>query len=211
LGDNSRFKPTQEFPLKMYAKDYDNNNQIDPVMAFAENGKYYPVPNRDKIIKQMPHLRKKFPRYKAYSKATIDQVFSQQELNAALQLEAKTFASSIFINNGSGSFSQKELPIEAQVAPVQEFAVEDVNNDGKQDIILVGNNYGMQVESGRIDAGTGLVLLGEGSGNFKPVKSIDSGFWADGDTRDLAPIIINGKKHYLVAVNDAALKTYKLK
>jgi len=195
----------------MYAKDYDNNSQIDPVMAFAENGKYYPVPNRDKIIKQMPHLRKKFPRYKAYSKATIDQVFSQQELNAALQLEAKTFASSIFINNGTGSFSQKELPIEAQVAPVQEFAIEDVNNDGKQDIILVGNNYGMQVESGRIDAGTGLVLLGEGSGNFKPMKSIDSGFWAEGDTRDLAPIIINGKKHYLVAVNDAALKTYKLK
>ncbi len=211
LGHNSRFKPTQDFPLKMYARDYDNNSQIDPVMAWAENGKYYPVPNRDKIIKQLPHLRKKFPRYRPYNGATIDQVFSKEELDGALQLEAKTFASSIFMNNGNGSFSQKELPTDAQVAPVHEFAIEDVNNDGKQDIILVGNNYGMQVESGRIDAGTGLVLLGDGTGNFQPMKSIDSGFWANGDTRDLAPIIINGKKHFLVAVNDAALKVYELK
>ena len=132
-------------------------------------------------------------------------------MDAALQLEAKTFASSIFINNGNGNFSQKELPIEAQVAPVHEFAIEDVNKDGKQDIILVGNNYGMQVESGRIDAGTGLVLLGGGSGNFKPVKSMDSGFWADGNTRDLAPITVNGKRHFIIATNDEPLRFFKFK
>lgn len=210
LGNNSRFKPTQKFPLKMYAKDYDNNSQIDPVMAWAENGKYYPVPNRDKIIKQLPHLRKKYPRYRPYNGATIDQVFSQKELGESLQLEAKTFASSIFINNGDGSFSQNELPSDAQIFPVRELIVEDVNKDGQQDILLIGNDYGMQVESGRIDAGTGLVLLGEGSGNFKSIKSVESGFWAEGDTRDLAPITVNGKRHYLIGVNAAALKILKL-
>ena len=211
MGNNMRFKPSETFPIKMFAKDYDNNGQIDPIMAWAEDGKYYPIPNRDRMIEQLPHLKKKYPRYKNYSGATIDQIFSQEELDAALQLELKTLSSTIFMNDGEGNFTAKALPTDAQIAPVNEFVVEDVNKDGKKDLIIVGNNYGIQVESGRIDAGTGMVLLGDGTGNFSAVQSIDSGLWADGDARDIEPILINGKKHFIVAENNAPLKIFQLK
>ncbi len=211
MGNNIRLKPTESHPVKMFAKDFDNNGQVDPVMAWSENGKYYPIPNRDRIIGQMPGLKKKFPRYTKYSSATIEEVFSPEELDAAYQLELKTLSSTVFLNDGQGNFTAKVLPSDAQIAPVNEIAVEDVNKDGKKDLILVGNNFGIQVESGRIDAGTGIVLLGDGKGNFSAVQSIDSGLWADGDARDIEPILINGKKHFIVAENNAPLKIFKLK
>lgn len=210
FGFNSRLRPTTEHPIKMYAKDFDNNSQVDPIISWYQNGKYYPLPARDAMIKQLPHLRKKFIRYKKYGSAAINEVFSQKELDEAYQLDAKTFATSIFINNGNG-FSAKELPLETQVAPVNEIAVGDFNGDGKKDLLIVGNNHGVQVETGRMDASTGLVLLGDGKGNFTPVRSLESGFWADEDTRDLVPISVNGKQHFLVANNNSTLKSFSLK
>lgn len=88
----------------------------------------------------------------------------------------------------------------------------DVNKDGKQDIILAGNDYGQQVETGAIDAGNGLVLLNDGKGNFKPVPACLSGFWASRDARSLVLIRAAQQKNLvLVGNNNDKMQVFELR
>ena len=80
------------------------------------------------------------------------------------------------------------LPLEAQEAPVFGMQCEDVNGDGNLDVLMVGNDYGMEPYSGRHDAFMGLYLQGDGKGNFTPVTLQKSGFFVPGDAKGLATI-----------------------
>jgi hypothetical protein len=53
---------------------------------------------------------------------------------------------------------------------------------------MIGNDYGNEVFSGRYDAFTGLVLTGDGHGNFKVMSSEESGFLVNGDAKALAKL-----------------------
>ena len=121
LGKNSRIKASEKSPLKIFARDFDNNGSIDPVLAFTKNGKSYPYAGRDMLIKQVSKIKKKFPRYINYSNATVEEIFSPNEIKGALKLEAYQLATCYFENNGSGNFTTKQLPIEAQVAPCHDI------------------------------------------------------------------------------------------
>jgi enediyne biosynthesis protein E4 len=97
--------------------------------------------------------------------------------------------SSYVENLGSGKFKLSELPRAAQLAPVNGIAVSDVNADGNPDALLVGNDYGNEVFSGRYDAFEGLVLIGDGHGKFEPMSALESGFSVRGDAKALAQIL----------------------
>jgi hypothetical protein len=66
--------------------------------------------------------------------------------------------------------------------------ITDVNADGNSDALLIGNDYGNEVFSGRYDAFDGLLLIGDGHGNFKPLSGLESGFYVRGDAKALAQI-----------------------
>ncbi len=211
LGFNSRLQASKNEPLKLYAKDFDNNGSIDPVLAYFNDGKLYPLPLRDMMIKQMPLLKKKFVYYADYGKATLNDVFPKNDLDAAMQFSAYSYASSWFENKG-GKFVQHELPNVAQFAPVNDIDVDDYNADGKLDILLVGNSSTPDVETGRYDAGNGTLLLGQGNGQFKYLPNRESGFWATKEARDLAKVkLANGKTLFLIANNNDVLEGYVLK
>lgn len=211
LGLNSRLKASEKEPLRLFAKDFDNNGSMDPVMAYYNNGKLYPLPLRDMMIKQMPMLKKKFVFYKDYGAATITDVFSQNELDAAMQFSAYTFATSWF-ENKNGKFIQHALPTEAQFSPSNEVDVDDFNGDGNLDILLIGNTSSPDVETGRYDAGNGTLLLGTGSGQFKTMPNKETGFWANKEARDLTKVkLANGKTLFLVANNNDRMEGYILK
>ena len=211
LGLNSRLKASENEPLRLFAKDFDNNGSIDPVLAYYNQGKLYPLPLRDMMIKQMPILKKKFVYYTDYGKATITDVFPQSDLDAAMQFSAFTFATSWFENTG-GRFIQHELPAHAQFAPVNEIDIDDYDADGKMDILLIGNASTPDVETGRYDAGNGTLLLGQGSGEFRFLPNRESGFWATREARDLAKVkLANGKTLFLVANNNDILEGFILK
>ena len=211
LGFNSRLQASENEPLKLFAKDFDNNGSIDPIMAYFNKGKLYPLPLRDMMIKQIPSLKKKFVYYADYGKATMNDVFSQSDLDAALQFSAYTFATSWFENKG-GKFVQHELPTQVQFAPVNEIDMDDYNKDGKLDMLLVGNSSTPDVETGRYDAGNGTLLLGQGNGSFEFLPNKQSGFWAVREARDLAKVkLADGKTLFLIANNDDVLEGYLLK
>ncbi len=216
LGWNSRLfqrnpsgKATENQPLRLYAKDFDANGSIEPVLAYYNGGKLFPLPLRDPMVKQMPSLKKKFLYHDAYGKATLEEVFPKKDLESAMQFEAQTFTTCWFENQGGGKFAAHDLPAETQMSPCNQVLVQDFNGDGNPDLLLVGNSSSPDVETGRYDAGNGCLLTNDGKGNFTFVRNLDSGFWATKEARDLAAVkLANGSILFLVANNNDVLEGF---
>lgn len=211
LGLNTRLTVFSEEPFRMYAKDFDGNGSIDPLMSYEQNGKEYPMALREKLLKQLPPLKKKFVRNAPYAYADLEDLYPRSELESAYKLQANTLTNAWFENQG-GKFIQKPFPNMAQTSPAQGFVVTDLNGDGKPDLLMVGNDYGQQVETGPIDAGNGAVLINDGKGNFKVLPGWQSGFWAIHDARSVKLIqLSDGKKLALVGNNNGAMQVFKMK
>ena len=205
LGLNAFIRGSEKEPVKMYAKDFDNNGTSDAVLTLwlkDDKGKKheYTALNRDDIMSQMPGLKKQFNEYKAFAAADIHQIFTPEQLKGAYTVEANNFASCYIQNDGNGKFTVKPLPTLAQMAPLNGMQVGDFNGDGNLDVALLGNDYGNEVSAGRYDAMDGLVLLGDGAGNFTPQTILQSGFYVPGDAKALVALR-NGKGNLLLAAS----------
>ena len=200
-GLNTRYRATAEAPMKLFAKDFDANGSLDPILGWYENGKCYPVALRDPMLKQIPALKKKFVKYDTYARATIEDLFPMEQLKAGIALEANELRSCYFENN-NGRFTAKPLPNEAQMAPTKTIIVRDFDKNGALDLLLAGNDYGPAVEINRYDAGNGALLLGDGKGAFQFVPNRQSGFWASREPRNLAVVRMAGGKQGIVVANN---------
>ena len=207
LGLNSNFKASPQEPMTIFAKDLDDNGRIDPMMFCymkAEDGsrKPFPMHTRDDMISQLISIRKEYPTYESFGRATMDDLWSTQDRENALTMKASDFRSSYIENKGQGQFAIKALPIEAQVAPVYGMVSKDIDADGNLDLLMVGNDYGIEPISGRHDAFTGLCLKGDGAGNFSPMSVTKSGFFVPGDAKGLTVVHTASDKELLVATQN---------
>jgi hypothetical protein len=153
------------------------------------------------MIKQLPILKKKYVRYGAYSQAQISDLFAEDVLKGAIQLKCNQLASVVFMNE-NGRFKAQALPNLAQVSPINAIETTDIDQDGDTDLIVAGNDYGQQVETGRLDAGNGCVLLNDGKGNFSALTAQASGLWATREARDLKILRGPGKKRIVLVANN---------
>jgi len=79
-------------------------------------------------------------------------------------------------------------------------------------VVLNGNDYGTDVAIGRYDALNGLMLKGDGKGNFKPVPILQSGIYIPGNGKALVKLQGSNGKYLLAASqNKDALKLFSLK
>jgi hypothetical protein len=124
------------------------------------------------------------------------------------EMKCETAASVWLENAGDGKFKMHILPLQAQFAPVNSIVVEDVDGDGKIDIVLAGNEYQASLGNGRDDASYGLVLKGDGKGGFAPMNT---GLILDGDVRAMKIIRVKEGRLLLVAPNDSKLKTFHIR
>jgi hypothetical protein len=87
----------------------------------------------------------------------------------------------------------------------------DFNDDGNLDVLLAGNSYSTEASTGRYDAMTGLLLTGDGKGNFKSVNSYQTGFKADADVKGMAELLMrDGTKIILLGNNASKMEAYQL-
>ena len=207
LGQNTRLKASETAPISIVYKDFDDNGAIEPIMTYTKNGRLYPFAGRDALTKQISKIKKNFPRYAKYGTATIEDIFTKKAIDSAQRLDAKTFQTTYFENNGKGNFTAKALPSETQMAPVTNLLSDDFNKDGNTDILLIGNHSGAEPETGVYDAFNGVLLLGDGKGGFTVAKNKDIGLWASHEARDIEKLqLANGSTLYLVANNNADLQ-----
>ncbi len=207
-GNNSFFKATLETPAILYAKDFDGNGSFDAIPFYYFNDKKaHPKHSLDEIVYQIPTMRKKMDTYDKFSNATVDDIFSSSELSDALRLKAYTFESIYIENVGNGNFKTKPLPIEAQFSTIRSILVEDVNHDNNLDLMICGNDYGSDVDSGRQDASFGGILLGDGKGGFLNITTSKSGFFVKGDARQI--LSIKNLSNYLIFGNNQKISAFK--
>lgn len=202
-GLNTQFHCSPEEPATMYFRDFDDNGSIDPVMCYYIQGVSYPAASLDDITGQLPSLKKKFLQYADYSTATIHDLFTEDQLKDAQVLKAEMMQTIYLENQGNKGFVLHELPIEAQYAPVFGITSTDVNQDGKKDLLLAGNNQWTRIKFGRYTANHGVLLTGDGTGNFTYVPQNESGLKIRGDVRSLSVVKNKDQEQIVVGINNA--------
>jgi hypothetical protein len=216
LGKNNIFQVTQKFPLKIFAKDFDGNGSIDPLLACymresmqSDTKKLYPIHFWDELNSQSPKFRNKYLSYHQYGDATIFDVLTPDDIKDALRLEANCMESSYIENLGGGKFSMKPLPTLAQVAPANGVIVTDINGDHNPDILMVGNDFGNEVFAGRYDASIGSVLIGDGKGNFDVLPPSKTNFYVAGDAKGFVKLYGGkGDELFIASQNRDSLRAF---
>lgn len=84
-----------------------------------------------------------------------------------------------------GVFTMEPLPNHCQTAPINDIVVSDLNQDKLPDLVMAGNLYQSEIETGRADAGTGYILLNQGKKQLDFIPVYQSGFYCDGDVKSL--------------------------
>ncbi len=184
-GTNSKIAGDMDHPCKIYAKDFDGNGSYDAVMGYYIGDKCYPVYSRDQLIDQMPGFRKKYYRYRMYAGKTMDELFTPEQQVGMQKFSAGCFESGILINDGKGSFRFQPLPEMAQLSTINDFVIDDFNNDGIKDILVCGNSSDPDAASGNYDATASLLLTGNGKGGFTVVGPVNSGLSMRGEVRKI--------------------------
>ncbi|MBP6573359.1 MAG: VCBS repeat-containing protein [Flavobacteriales bacterium] len=210
LGWNSKFKADKEHPVHVYWADFDGNGRSDIVLSKEKDGKLLPVRGRECSSQQCPMILDKFPTYDAFAHSDLAGIYSEEKLATALHLKATLMHSGTWTNDGSGKFTFTPFPMVMQVSPINACIVHDVNGDGKPDLIAAGNHWGAEVETVRYDAGIGRVLLGDGKGGFTPITPQQSGFYANGNVKDLALLRGGGAPLLVVANNNDVPGVFRL-
>ncbi|MDO9376142.1 MAG: VCBS repeat-containing protein [Ferruginibacter sp.] len=205
-GLNTQCKASDTEPAEIYYKDFDGNGSVDPILCLYIQHKSYPYVTRDELLDQMSNMRTRFTNYKDYADATMDRVFSAEELKDAKQLKANYLKTAFFENGKDGKFVEKQLPVEVQFSPIFTLNTLDYNKDGKADLLLCGNTNQAKLRFGKSDANYGMLLTGRGDGSFAYVPQAESGFRVRGDVR----CVIDLNNVLLFGINQQNLKAYKM-
>jgi len=185
LGRNSYLRASDAEPARLHVGDFFQTGSLKQLLTFYKHGVSYPVAGRDDFVRLMPALRQRYPSYKSFGAARLEEILPAAELRKATVLEARTFASAVALGTGRG-FNLVPLPAAAQAFPVYASLARDFDGDGVMDLLLAGNFHGVPPVYGRYDAGYGLLLRGAGDGSFTAVDMDASGVAIDGEVRALA-------------------------
>ena len=203
IGLNAQFRANAKQPLSIYYKDFDNNGSVDPVFCYYIQGVSYPAASRDDLADQLPFIKKKFLEYKGYSTATINDIFTKEQLQDANILQAGLMETIYLENQGAKGFVMHKLPAEAQYAPVYGMVALDANKDNKKDLLLLGNNTWTRIKFGRYSANHGILLTGDGKGNFTYVPQPASGLNIRGNVRNLSAIKTKNGEAFVAGINNS--------
>lgn len=209
LGNNNPYNVSETTPLRVYAKDFDNNSKLDPIITYYNGGVEHTMASRDMLIDQMSFIRPRFPRYEKFANSSFKEILSDEERKGAYQLKVTEFKT-VYLENNENGFKMKELPQEVQMAPVFGMVAVDVNKDGYDDVVGVGNSFSTEVFTGAYDAHNGFVLINNEGKNFEFVRSSKSGFYVQGDGKALVKLISDNKLTLLASQNSDSLKHYSM-
>ena len=211
IGENFSLNADAEHPLKLWINDFDKNGILDKVMTKTIEGRDVPVYLKREMAEQFPFLKAKILKHSDYAAKSLQELFPSNVLEAC-EVKTLTYRRSIVaINKGKGSFAVRDLPIAVQMTCVNAIACEDLNNDGRKDVIMGGNFTHFTPQLGMIDACQGVVLLTQPGGAFKVLSSKESGYLTSGEVKQISPLIINKQRYLLSLINNTAPTLVKLR
>lgn len=202
-GLNTKMQASTQRPLSMFVKDFDNNKKSEFIINWfaPADERAYPFATKMDLSAQLPYLKKSILKYEDYARKTYETLFSETERQNAIPYVANYLESAVLWNEPEG-LRLKALSPMAQVAPAFAVVAEDLDDDGIKDIWLGGNFYGLKPQSGRHDSSRGVLLKGDGKGDFTYVTPDQCGIRITGEVRDAWAFQQDGKIFMLVARNN---------
>ncbi len=149
----------------------------------APDGRILPIRRRASLAGAFPLMGDRFPDHTSYGEATLAELADPAD--EWRRLTATWMGSTVFLNR-PGGFEARELPVEAQMSPVFGIGAADFDGDGHVDLFLGQNFFPVHPESARHDAGTGLLLAGDGRGGFRALSPAELGLVVAGEVRGVA-------------------------
>jgi hypothetical protein len=209
-GANFYLRPDSTHPVKLWMNDFDVNGIPDKVFSRTVNGKDIPIFLKKEFTDAMPALKKDNLKHHAFAKKTIQSIFKPELLSTA-SVKVFNYCQSIVVyNDGHRKYTVHELPLAAQLSSVNSIVSEDINKDGKADLLLGGNITDCLPQFGRMDANYGLVLINKGNREFIEMPSSQTGITVTGMVRDIKMIPGANNRYVLFLRNDDFPVMYKL-
>lgn len=214
-GTNSVYNASEEYPMELHVGDFDKDGRVDPLMTqygLSPDGimMSYPLASRDLLAEQMASIKSKYKNYRSYADVQIEDLLLNNMADNPIKRTVENLESLYIENKGGGKFNVKPLPTEAQWAPIMGTTITDVDLDGNLDVILIGNFYEYEVGYGQNDAFLGLVLKGDGTGNFKPKNQKNTGFMVNGNARALVRVLGKEGELLVSSINNDSLKIHRI-
>src|SRR5690606_32972120 len=110
--------------------------------AYEKNGNYYTVAGLDELGAQLSFLKRKFTSYRDFAGRPVEEIFDKEQLDNAKLFTVNNLASGYLLKS-NGKFIFKPLDSSLQVAPITSFLKFDFNNDGKEEVLVGGNYFGV--------------------------------------------------------------------
>ena len=202
FGENSKLTASTTHPITLYRQDFDDNGSTETLVTYFHQGRETTFASKDELVQQLPYLNKEYLSYERFASASLEDLFGEPKLEQAEKKKCYTLSTTLFENDGNGNFKLHGLSPWAQSSTIQDIAIEDFNKDGYPDVLLVGNNYEISTQLGRMDALHGLILYNDQMGGF--IKPQDFGPRISGPARNIEKLRINGQDHYLITINNGA-------
>lgn len=201
IGENGYLHPTKEKPVKLWLNDYDMNGNLEKIVTQTIDEKDVTVFLKHDVEEQIPSLKKQNLKHEVFAKKSIQELFTADIIKSSVVRTFNLCSSVIAWNNGNGQFAISNLPPPVQFSSANAIYCTDINNDGKQDILIGGNEFGFPPQLGRIDASFGSLLLNQGNKVFKALDYNGSGLEITGQVRDIREIKVGNKKNILFLRN----------
>ncbi len=206
-GLNSKFKASDEFPMKMYYDDFDSNGSFESIVAIEKNGKYYTTMGLDELADQFSGLvKKKFNSYKSFAGKTVEEIFDPKLLEKAALFEVHNLKSG-YLKNDNGKFTFVAFSSKMQVAPINSFVKSNFEGDAREEVFAAGNYFGVSPYHSRFDGFSGALIKNEKTIYLGNEIGIDLTQKA---VRHLNIITVKGKKYLLVTINNSKAEVYEM-
>ena len=209
IGKNTPYQITGGYGPRMYYDDINWDGRLNIIEGYFDTGMSSFVPRRRlHDFSSVPTILQQVRSHTEFSEADLSTIFGVDFEDVPYK-EINTLEHMIFLNDGE-RFTAKPLPVKAQLAAAFHVGVADFDNDGNEDLFISQNNFLYPGYVPRSGAGRGLILMGDGAGNFTPLTGAESGIKIYGEQRGAAFSDFNrdGKTDIVVTQNNGESKLY---
>lgn len=136
IGTNTLFKADTKHPVKLYLGDFDENGTVDPLIFFNYFNRYLPLGSKDKLLSQLPGLKKDFINYKDFAQvSSFDDLLPKAKSRIVETKTVTELRSMLFLSQG-GEYQAVPLPDRVQMFNLQDIFIDDE----KGTIYYIGGN-----------------------------------------------------------------------
>lgn len=203
IGENFSLKASEKSPIKIWINDFNKNGNIDKVMTKTVNERDMPVLLKRDLTTQFPFLKKQNIKHSEYANNSIQELFPSDLMRSTYERSVNYLKSAIAVNDGKGHFTLTPLPDMMQFSCLNAIESQDVNKDGKLDLIVGGNFSHFIPQLGALDACRGNILINKGNMKFDVMLSKQSGYAIDGELKQITSITIGGKPYLINLINNS--------